>query len=881
MTSIPRWTRVLLRRLAPNDRVDEVLGDLEEAHRRRVEARSSPIATLLTAVEALDIGFALVRQRVAGRSRFSLLDFKLGLRMLIRYPGLTVVGGLAMAFGIWVGALTFEVVREIVAPELPLQEGERIVGIRNVDVRAGRTTVPFLEDFATWRQEVGAVAELGAFRSVSRNLNVGGAIGEPVDVAAMSAAGFAVARVPPLLGRTLQDADEEIGAPAVVVIGYDLWQARFAGDADIIGVTVGVGSTPRTIVGVMPAGFTFPIAHQVWTPLRPGPVSLQPGEGDRVAVFGRLAPGTSMEEAQAELDVLGARRAAAFPDALGLVRPQVMPYARAVVPLPDIGLAGLLATNAFMVMLLLLTCGNVALLIFARAATRERELAVRSALGAGRTRIVGQLFAETLVLAGLAAVVGLSGAGLGKAWYVAMLEADAGGAIPFWVGGGIAPTTVLYLCGLAVLGAAVAGIGPALKVTGRRVESRLRSAAAGVTGLRLSGLWSHVIVVQVAVTVAFPATAFFCHRYVQQIQHLDLGFAADQYLSARVEVDDGSRPVSADRVRSLYAELEERVAAEPGVVGVTLANRLPGDAHARRPIEIESAETSSDDLAVHRAAEAAVGEDFFRVLGAPVRVGRAFDADDAAVDHDVVIVNQAFVEGILGGRSALGRRLRYPAREGQAPGRWLEIAGVAEDLGMVGGDFELRDEPGIYHPLTPSDPDPVQMAVHVGGDPEAFASRLRVLAADVDTDLRLHDIARLDRISESRWRETAFLARLLTGVSGVALILSLTTIYSVMTFTVSRRTREIGVRVALGASRQRIVRSIFRAPLIRVAIGIVLGMALVSLVTWGLVGTLAAREIAVVVLYSAAMLAVCLFACVVPTRRALSIEPTEALGAEG
>lgn len=893
----PRWTHALLRLLAPRERVDEVLGDLEEEHRGRVRRRGRTLATVLTALETLDVAVALLRQRLGPGSGVSVLDFKLGLRMLVRFPGLTVVGGLAMAFAIWVGALTFEIVRQIVAPGLPLDEGDRIVGVQNVDVEAGRAAAPSLEDFTTWRDELLTIEELGAFRTLSRNLVVDGSTAEPIAVAEMSATGFAVARVPPLLGRTLVASDEDVGAPDVIVIGYEVWQSRFAGDPGVVGRRVGVGRTSATVVGVMPPDFAFPLAHRVWMPLERGPADLQPGEGGRVAVFGRLTAGSGMEEAQAELDVLGARRAAAFPETLGRTRPRVLPYARSVRPLPDVGPVGLLAANLFMVMLLVLVCGNVALLMFARAATREREIAVRSALGASRARIVWQLFAEALVLGGLAALIGLAGAGLGTRWYVEMLKADAGGLIPFWIGDGLAPTTVAYLFGLTLLGAAVAGVAPALKVTGRRVEPRLRQAASGVTGLRLSGVWTPVVVAQVAVTLAFPATAFFFHRYVRQIRSLDLGFAAEEYLGARLEVDEALRAASADPLASVYGELEERLLGEAEVADVTFANLVPGAAHPAALVEVEPVEAGLDREAVHRVAVATVDADFFRVLGRPVEAGRGFDAGDVAGEQGTIVVNRAFEEELLGGRSGIGRRVRLAARGGLDPGPWLEIVGVAENLGMVGGDTELRAEPGFYRPLAlrrppragaaPGDAGdsgqtgPVRIVVHVPSGAEAFTSRLRAVAAEVDPDLRLVEVRPLDRVSESRWRESEFLYQLLTGVSLVALILSLTTIYSVMSFTVSRRTREIGLRVALGSSRSRLIHSIFRGPLLRVAVGILVGLGLVLLVTRGLVGPLTSRELILVSLYSATMLGVCLLSCIVPTRRALRVAPAEALSADG
>lgn len=887
----PQWTRRLLGLLAPSSRERDIVGDLEEAHRRRLDHRGPRLARLLTGVEAIDMAAVLLRQRVGGWVGVSLLDFKLGWRMLIRYPGLTVVGGLAMAFAIWVGAVTFEVVNQFLTPDLPLDEGDRIVGIQNWDTEANRSAAPFLEDFVTWRDEVRTIGELGAFREVSRNLVLGEEVPEPVAVAEISASGFQVARVRPLLGRTLMAADEAVDAPAVVVIGYDLWQTRFQGDPEVLGRTVGIGSAPSTVVGVMPEGFAFPRAHAVWVPLRWNMRDLEPGGGRQVAVFGRLAPGGTRSSAQAELDLLSARRATRFPDTLGRIRPRVLSYVRSVQPLPDIGSGGLMAANMFMLMLLLLICGNIALLMFARAATREGEIVVRSALGASRARIVSQLFSEALVLGGVAAAVGLAAAGFGVKWYVSMAAVDSGGQAPFWIRDHLAPATILYLCGLALIASVIVGVGPALKATGRQVGSGLRQTSVRVGGIRIGGVWTAVLVSQVAVTVAFPTTAFVFHRYVAHVRSLDLGFEAGEYLSARLEADEVSflgneRALDVTppgvRLASLYQELEQSLTGESEVLGMTFASRLPGMNHPRSPIEVDEAGPLSEaDPQLFRAASALIDVDFFRVLDAPIAAGRVFDSGDLNSDVAVVIVNRAFVDEVLGSRNPIGRRVRYAVPADEESRRWHEIVGVAENLGIVGGPgFFPRNEPALYLPATLDDIDLAYVAIHLRGDPEAFTNRLRILASSVDRSLRLHDLRALNHVAESQWNESQFLFRLLTGVSIVALILSLTGIYSVMSFTVTRRTREIGVRVALGSDRRRIVVSIFRRPIMQVLAGIAVGAWLVFLLVLAVTGPLGAREIGLVGLYATLMFVVCMLACIVPTRRALGVEPAEALRAD-
>ncbi|MFL5579355.1 MAG: ABC transporter permease [Gemmatimonadaceae bacterium] len=343
--------------------------------------------------------------------RLSWLDFKLGFRMLVKYPGLTLVGGLTMAFAIGVGAAGFEVVAQIVSPRLPLDEGDRIVALQQWDAHAGRREDRVLHDFARWRAGLRSVTDLGAYRATAHNLIVADGPGEPVEVAEVTPSAFRLTRVPPALGRPLVDGDERPGAPNVVVIGWDVWQSRFAGDSGVLGATVRLGRTPATVVGVMPKGYRFPVFHDLWMPLRLDPLQHAAGEGPALRiVFGRLAPGATLRDAQAELDADARRAAADAPATHARLRPRAIPYTRSVFDLPRVASVGLWSVNVFLVMLLVLVCSNVALLTFARAAAREGEIVVRTALGASRARVVMQLVSEALVLSGVGLAVALPAA---------------------------------------------------------------------------------------------------------------------------------------------------------------------------------------------------------------------------------------------------------------------------------------------------------------------------------------------------------------------------------------------------------------------------------------------------------------------------------------
>ncbi|HEX2203806.1 MAG TPA: FtsX-like permease family protein, partial [Longimicrobium sp.] len=508
-------------------------------------------------------------------------------------------------------------------------------------------------------------------------------------------------------------------------------------------------------------------------------------------------------------------------------------------------------------------------------------------------------------LAGGAAVGGLAAAGAGLRWGMGLLGAEAG-LLPFWIAPRLSPATVLYVGGLAVLGAAMVGVLPALRVTRGGVEGRLRQASQGGRAMRLGGLWTGVIVAQVAVTVALPATAYFTRRDAVQMRSHAPGFAAGEFLSARLErdaegVEDGASSDASDAgFAAAYAELERRLAAEPAVAGVTFADRLPRTDHPQRPVEVEGEGTapppagpcgSGPLLAAQRAcvSSASVGVGWFGVLGATVVAGRGFQAGDAAPGARVVVVNRAFVDRVLGGRNPVGRRVRYRGPEDPdaaspdtEPGPWHEIVGVVPDLAMTDGSDPGESGAGLYHPVAPGAAAPVLLAVRVRGDPASFAPRLRALAAAADPALRVDRFLPLDEIQRDSLRTIGFWFRVIVVACGVALLLSLAGIYSVMSFAVSRRTREIGVRVALGADARRIVAAIFSRALAQVALGVLVGGALTAALTLMVSGgAVSAKGAALVAAHMALMVGVCMLACVEPTRRALRVPPTEALRADG
>src|ERR1044071_6909357 len=511
--------------------------------------------------------------------RFSVLDLKLGGRMLVKHPALTVIATIAVGFAVAVGTVGCEIARQALWPTIPLPNGDAIVALQNWNAAESVRIDASRRDYELWRDGLSTITDLSAVEVEERSIAVGAGPGQPETVANVTASTFALTRVPALMGRTLLEADERGGAEEVVVVGYDFWKNKLDGAADAVGRVIRVSGAPVTIVGVMPRGYGFPRRNGVWRPLH---LERLPEESPSLGyVFGRLAPGRTHEEASAELAVIGARAATTFPETHRSVRLQVLSLPDAVSDLPDMAALVLTSINVFLVLLAALLCGNVAMLLFARAASRERELLVRDVLGAGRVRLIMQLFAEALLLCAVGAVVGLVVARfvLAQAW--AEFEVRTG-PLPFWIDTSLSTTTILYAVGLTLFAAAIAGVVPALKVTSGGASGRVPAAASGGGGVQFGGVWTVVIVAQIALTTVLPVPllgvgADVTREYVA-------GFPAEAFLTATLEIDrfdgvaasgDTVPAVRAARLEARYRALADRLRQEPGVLDVTYADQMP------------------------------------------------------------------------------------------------------------------------------------------------------------------------------------------------------------------------------------------------------------------------------------------------------------------
>ncbi len=808
--------------------------------------------------------------------RFSALDFKVGLRILARYPGLTAVGTLAIAVAIALGALYFEALSKWQNPSLPLPDAERVVTLGAWDASRSSPESRILHDFAAWRSELTSLDLVGAAVSFQRNLTTEDGRVEPVYGADVTANAFTLMGTPPLLGRTLVARDEEAAEPAVVVLSHAVWSARFDSDPAVIGRSVKLGSLTATVVGVMPRGFGFPVRHRIWAPLRTDGAIVPPRTGPSIAVFGRLAHGRTIADARSELETIAARNAAESPSTHEHLRPMVTRYAKPVGGSEMLIIRNMMyAVNVVFLLLLAIVCTNVATLVFARTATRGWEITVRSALGASRARIISQLFVEALVLASLATIVGLAIAKLALRLGVGQLAASD--ALPFWIDDSLSFSTMLYACVLTLIGAAIVGVLPALRVTRINVQDAMRNEGAARAGLRFGGFWTAVIVVQVAITVAFlpiaAGGAFQSNRFNQRAE----GIGAEQFLIANVGIDRENYVLDSAafdaRSRRAVDALQQRLREEPGIQGVAFADRLPVEDQFKYTIEVDSA-TVPLTSGIRRSTLVKVAGDYFKAFGTSVVAGRDFVESDYASDR-VMIVNQSFARYVLGNRNPIGQRVRIVSGEidAYAGDRWYEIVGMVEDFGWQLP--EPQEQSAMYMPSLPVVGRAGQLAVRVR-DPDAFATRVRALAAEADPTIQLSEVKPLALAGGGEAKLNWILTAVAWLVGFIVLLLSATGIHSLMSFTVARRTREIGIRAALGAGAGRIVAGIFSRAFLQVGLGVVVGSALAALGGLG-----SARQVLILLGADALMLVVGVTACAVPLRRALRIDPTEALRAEG
>jgi len=785
-------------------------------------------------------------------------EVRLALRLIAKQPILSITVIVALATGICIATIGFTFREEMVNSTLPYAAGDRFARVLVVDRDGDRLDLN-LDQYRAIRDHATSFEHVGAL--VSRPFTVTHADGEVEAIrgARITARSMRWIEAVPLLGRTLIPSDSEPGAERVVVLSEKLWQRRYSGDRAVVGRELTIGNQLHTIVGVMPEAFRFPTSEELWVPadeLTMIGVAGTPGQ----RVFAVLKPGVSFETADAEVARL-APPAATTGDAASLTHGMVRPFTS------DNENADLIVSALvfMLVMVLLVIASNVATLIFARTWSRAPELAVRTALGAPRSRVVGQLFMEMLTLGSIAAVVGFAGAfGI-----LGSIKEYLFNEIGFWHTFAPTPAIVLFVIFLTLLVGAVSGLLPALRVTRHDLRGTLysgRGLAAGGFG-RVGAV---LLVIEIALSVGLLNGAVTMARafdaYVQDVPAMPNNTVVTAQLG-RIRGELRGRVVEAARTM-------------PGVVAAGAANALPRLYPQPRPTAVEAIEGEPVQAAMP-APSHAVGEGFLDAIGARTLSGRMFaHADFAAGAAPVAIVNEPFVRKFLGGRNPIGRRIRIAApREDGAEEPWREIVGVVPDLGLSVANATMAG--GFYYP-SPSD-ELFFIAVRAPGDPIKLTPQLRSAVVNIDPDAQLDEIQLLENAGREERLFLTTAATVLTAIGGVALALSIVAIYALLSFMVTRRTREIGIRMALGATSRRVLQSVTGAAMTFLAIGGVLGtllsFALLQLRD-SLLISLPATDAWTPGLIIAILAIAGLAACWVPARRALGIRPAEALNAD-
>jgi putative ABC transport system permease protein len=860
---VPTFFHVLLTRLRTlfglrdheRDFDDELEVHLAMAEERKIHNGMTPREARRTA--RLELG-GLTQLREAGRETRGLpgldicwLDMKLGVRTMIRYWRLTVVGGLAMTVAFAIAGMVFAVMNQFVEPTLPFEEGDRIVALQIWHTEAQRSQEIRNEDFARWRGPRRSVEDVSAFRNVLRSLRIDNGPTETVSVAEMSASGFDVVRVPPLRGRVFTEADSRSGAKPVVVIGYDVWRTRFSFDPAAVGKLLRLDGTPHAIVGIMPEDFAFPVNHSYWVPLQPPPFGNTEDTEAGLFVFARLAAGAMMESAQLELETLGLLAAGAGPETTQRLRPQVIPYTHAFND-PNTWVVRLVQ---FLVGLVLIPpCANVAILMYARVIARQEEFSARYALGAGRGRIIWQLFVETFVLTAAAAGIAFGVVVLAYEYMRSRLAPVR----PFWMWRNSSSFEVaLYLAALAVAAALIVGVLPALHSTGRLLQPGLQSLGSR-SRIRLGYVWTTLVIVQVAICVAVLPSAVDGVSYIRT--HVQIPGFAHEVLTARVRMDRAPGDFAA-RFGSAEAELIRRLRTAPGVRAATIGLIAPDSGGSRGVIEIEAG-GERRSVSVNN-----VDEDFFDIFNIRILSGRGFEAADFTPNSDVVIISHSVAEEIAG--EVLGRRLRHVISP--EPDRWYEIVGVVES------DAANPDRQ-LYHPALLGRVHPSYLALDVGSDPARASARILEIAGSVDPALRVDEFASLDSLIRRRHTAQYLLAGAIAVMTFSVVFLSGAGIHALMSVILSQRRREIGIRLALGAPQYQLVKDIFLRASFGLAAGSAGGVLFALLIRRNLPdGWVELQLPGVIPLTAAVMILIGLLAAFGPVRRALSVDPNETL----
>lgn len=799
-----------------------------------------------------------------------------GARMLVRRPGLSASAVIALALGIGLTTTMFSIVYVAVLRGLPFEDSDNLVALfRNRPAQGVQFMGVSIHDFEDWRAEQQSFENIAAY--YAETVNVGGTEGRPVRYlgAYVSASLFDILRVQPILGRTFRPEEDHPSTPPVMLLSYRAWRDRFQGDPAIVGRTVRANAEVTTIVGVMPEKFSFPQQMDAWLPLRIDPLAFPRAggpafEGTQLQAVARLRKGVTLEEAQAEMSTIAGRLATAYPESNeGIGVTAVRQIDTLIGPQANAMLYTMLGA-VFGV--LLIACANVANLLLARTVSRSKEVAIRTALGASRIRTVVQLLAETFVLAVAGAAVGLLVARIGIDFFNAGLATQE---MPLWFVASLDPVVIAFVLGLTVLSTLLAGTLPALRASRANVAEIMNDEARGSSGVRMGRISKSLVVAQLAVSCALLVAAGLMIRTVINITTFDYGFNTTDIFTARLGLFEKDYPTQQAQLQ-FYDELTERLAGQPGVRAVALTSDLPARGAQMQPVTLDGVAYPTDqDHPLARRVVITPG--YFDIVGVtPVR-GRAFGRTDGPDGEPVAIVNERFVELLLPGRDPLGLRIKL----GQGDVPWRRIVGVVPDLHIGGaiGAINPRNE-GVYIPLSQNVINFMSLVVRTEQAPTSYTATIQDVVNQIDPALPLYWVQSLsDQYALDTWFFRAFGA-LFVAFGVAALAMATIGLYGIMAFSTGNRTREIGVRMALGADRGDVMRLILRQGAWQLGFGLAFGLVLAVLLAQGLGILLFGIApwdpgifVAVIVTLSVAGL----LASVIPARRATRIDPVNAL----
>lgn len=794
-------------------------------------------------------------------------DIRYALRQLTGNPGFALMAVLTLALGIGANSAIFTVVNGVLLRSLPFDEPDRLVMLYT-EYPQDEAKYPLSPpDFMSFHEEADVFSDVAAYSPSTQTMTD---TGEPtrIDVGIVSADFFELMGVAPVLGRTFRAEENQSGQTGVALLGDAMWRQEFGADPDIIGRTLTLNGVSREVIGVLPEGFDFPAERDLYYPLTYGSTfSATTAEGRRgeyLSVVARLAPGVSQGRAEAAVGTLSDRLRQAFPEtneALSI----------ALVPLRD-QLLGDIRTPLLVLLgavglVLLIACANVANLLLTRAAAREGELAVRAALGAKRGRLLRQLMTESVVLGLLGGAVGL----LLAVWGTQALVAMRPEGIPRLDEIGVDGTVVLFTAAVALLAGILFGLIPAIQITRGDLAAPLKEGGRGaLSGRGGNRVRSGLIVGEMALAVMLLIGAGLLIRSFLELTAVDPGFRAEQTITYDVSLPASAYEEPSD-VRQFYADLLDRMEALPGVESASAVSTLPlAGAGTILTFRIEGREPPArgeiQDIVVKVATP-----DYFPSLAIPVREGRPLNDVDRADAPGAVVINEAAARRFFPNEEAVGERLVVGPVE-------AEIVGVVGNVRQYGLDQEVRPELYVSHAQFPADA--MTVVLRTAGEPSALAGAIRREVRQLDPNLPIEEFTTLGEVVSGSVAQPRFYMALLTLFAAVALLLAAIGIFGVMSYSVAQRTREIGVRMALGARAEDVLRLVVRRAL-WLALG---GLAL------GLLGALALSRILRSLLYDVGttdpltftvvplvLMSVAALASYLPARRATRVDPMTAL----